>query len=236
LADFTILTNFSNIYSIGSGITFEHFNYDPKIFGEIIPDVQNDNYFSYHGFLLIDTFDKTIYPSKGFQLELRSKRITDHFLNGIESKQQSINLTTLKVHSIVSVSNKTIISNRFYSGFTKAEMVPFLYNHFLGGTRENIGNTIPFNGLKFMELFDTNIFTYQIKIRNEIWSNNYLSIALDVGNAAPNFDELFSFNDTMYGYSISYSLNTPLGQMEFHLSKNDNNKGIIPFISVGYLF
>ncbi|MFC1550896.1 hypothetical protein ACFL46_06360, partial [Candidatus Neomarinimicrobiota bacterium] len=234
--DFSILTNFSSMFSFGIGLTTEHFNYNPKIGGDNIPEIQNDNYLSRHGFLIIDTFDKTIFPSKGVQFELRSKIITDQFLNGNKSKQQVINKLTMKFHWIIPLSEKTILSNRVYAGHIKGDNVPLLHNHFLGGTMKRIFNTFPFNGLKFMEIFNKNIFTYQLKVRNEIWSNHFLSVEFDAGYTAPNFDELISFSGQKYGYGMSYSLNTPLGQMEFHLSMDNENKEVIPFISVGYLF
>jgi NTE family protein len=235
-AGIDLLTNFSNAYSIGSGLKIENLLYDPVVSNDRINGISDINYRSIYGFIKYDTFDKTIFPTKGLNVELRAELIPEYSTSAGKPRNDPIKKVTTKIHSIIPVTKTLSISNHFQANILGAspDIMPFKY--FAGGSNSTSFNTIPFNGIKFMEIPANNIFSYSVVVRYEFFPHHYVSFEYDLGNVSNNYNDLFSFKNEFAGYAVGYSIDTQIGPIEFRLSIKDGDSQIIPSLNLGYVF
>jgi NTE family protein len=113
----------------------------------------------------------------------------------------------------------------------------FFHRTFLGGVQQTdyMGNHVPFNGLRRMELNTGSVATGRLEARLRMWEKIYMSVSGDVGWYSE--DDLFlTHQKTIYGFGLNAAYNSAVGPLEFNMSLSSVDKDLIPFLSLGYWF
>ena len=113
----------------------------------------------------------------------------------------------------------------------------YFHRTFLGGVQQTdyMENSIPFNGLRRMEINTGSVGTCRLEFRLRMWEKLYVSLTGDYGLYSE--DNLIITNQqSIYGYGLNAAYDSVVGPLELNLSFSSYNRDLIPFLSLGYWF
>jgi NTE family protein len=113
----------------------------------------------------------------------------------------------------------------------------YFYHSFLGGVQQTdyFNNSIPFNGIRRMELNTSSVGVGRLEFRLKMWEKIFVSLSGDIGMYSN--DNLFFTNQkTILGYGLNAAYNSVVGPLEFNLSFSGQDKEMLPYLSLGFWF
>jgi NTE family protein len=113
----------------------------------------------------------------------------------------------------------------------------FFHRTYLGGVQQTdyFENSIPFNGIRRMELSTGSVGIGRLEGRLRMWEKLYISLTGDLGIYSE--DNLFITNQkSIFGFGLNAAYDSAVGPLEFNLSFSSGYKNVIPFLSLGYWF
>lgn len=113
----------------------------------------------------------------------------------------------------------------------------FPHRTFLGGVQQTdyFSNTIPFNGIRRMELNTSSVGVGRLEFRLRMWEKIFISVVGDIGMYSN--DNLFFTNQkTIFGYGLNAAYNSVVGPLELNLSFSSQDRDVLPYLSLGYWF
>jgi NTE family protein len=113
----------------------------------------------------------------------------------------------------------------------------FFHRTYLGGVQQTdyFENSIPFNGIRRMELSTGSVGIGRMEGRLRMWEKLYISLTGDLGIYSE--DNLFITNQkSIFGFGLNAAYDSAVGPLEFNLSFSSGYKNVIPFLSLGYWF
>jgi len=113
----------------------------------------------------------------------------------------------------------------------------FFHRTFLGGVQQTdyFSNTIPFNGIRRMELNTSSVGVGRLEFRLRMWEKIFISVVGDIGMYSN--DNLFFTNQkTIFGYGLNAAYDSVVGPLEFNLSFPSQDRDVLPYLSLGYWF
>jgi hypothetical protein len=139
----------------------------------------------------------------------------------------------LKLSSRVHVGNYVNIGlndANFQTGNTQ-----FAYS--VGGLLDmRFKNYIPFAGIEFAQTVSRNILHYRFKPSYRLLKNNYVSAIGEVLKANDYTEQLVDFKALVFGYGASYEYRSPVGPIQFNISRSSQNNTFYFFLNLGYWF
>jgi NTE family protein len=97
-------------------------------------------------------------------------------------------------------------------------------------------NYLPFSGMDFAQSVVRNIVHYRLKPTYRIFKNNYISVVGDVGDVADYAGQLIEFKKMYYAGGASYEYNSPIGPIQFNVSRSNAGKTFMFYLNLGYWF
>jgi len=187
----------------------------------------------------VDTYDKALFPKKGFFLDANYKGylvlIND---NGITNNFTPF--TQLKgrlgfAHTFGEKLTAHVISE---GGITIGENDNLVHNFHLGGNNENfVNNFTSFLGYDVGDLSGQGYLKSALTLRYELFKKNHLSFT---ANAARAEEDIFNdgrvFENTRLGYGIGYSIESFLGPLEIKYTWSPDTSNNIWFFNLGFWF
>lgn len=245
--DFTtqlyVQTAFTNSFALRLGAESKYL----RVFTEDITNNQtvenfynNDAYFNAFAEIKVDTYDKNLFPKKGFYLDANYKAYVLAFDSEGKTQETFNPFTQLKgklgfAHTFGDKLTTHIISE---AGLTVGENNNRVLNFHLGGNNENfINNFTSFYGYDVGDLSNSTFLKTSLTLRYELVKKNYLSF---IANAARADDDIINrgaiFDNTKLGYAVGYSLESFLGPVEVKYSWSPDTSQNIWFFNLGYWF
>ena len=187
----------------------------------------------------VDTYDKALFPKRGFYLDINFKGylvlVND---NGITNNFTPF--TQLKGRLGVAHTFKNKLTAQLISeaGITIGENDNRVHNFHLGGNNENfINNFTSFYGYDVGDLSGKGYLKSSMTLRYELFKNNHLSFT---ANAARAEEDIFNdgrlFENTRLGYAAGYSIESFLGPLEIKYTWSPDTSNNIWFFNVGFWF
>ncbi len=244
--DFTtqlyVQSAFTNTFALRLGIEAKYL----RVFTEDITNNQtiqnfytNNVYVNAFAAIKIDTYDKNIFPKKGFYLDVSYKGYAFSY-NANGSREGEFNpFTQLKgnfgfAHTFGDKLTAHIISE---VGFTIGENNDRVLNFHLGGNNENfINNFTSFYGYDVGDLSSEAYVKSALTLRYEFVKKNYLSFTANAARAEEDLIENGLFFNTKTGYAVGYSLESFLGPVEIKYTWSPDTNQNIWFFNIGYWF
>ena len=192
----------------------------------------NDNtYFNLFSKIEHNRLNKIYFPTKGTNISGAVKML----LNGGDSNPVMIGDFFFK--RARSISDRITLLYSINSRIIFGKNESFFHRAYLGGVQQTdyFENSIPFNGIRRMELSTGSAGVGRLETRLRMWEKLFVSVTGDVGMYSEN--NLFITNQkTIYGFGLNTAYDSVVGPLEFNLSFSSAYNNVIPFLSLGYWF
>lgn len=233
--------------AFGIGLEFKNLKISSETFltnnRETIFD--NSNYLNSFVFLNIDTFDKNMFPKKGFLLNAnfrwfmwsnRNKKLRS-LASGSNGFSQYSQADALFSYAATFWEKLTFL-NAYQLGATLGEEESEIFDYRIGGYNQNfINNFIPFYGYDVSSLANQSFLKSEFQLRYEPFKKNYVSFIANyarVANNALRRGELLK--DTKSGYAIGYGIETIIGPIELKYSWSPDHNDKFLLFNLGFWF
>lgn len=238
-------------YSVGAGTRFQWIRDQPAISSSI--QFQGKNSFS-TGFIFFqyNSLDRNIYPKEGVKLEAEGQLVFDqhpdvHFTaNGLSyhyfdstavTQYPSYFRGVLTIDDYTSLGKRSVLMIHAQSGANFHYKEGMLNEFVVGGLNQLFRNQITFAGLKEGNIYASDVATFQLGLRYEMFNNTYL---IGRGNALLsqfiNKSSYFKHPEFLSGYSLSFAYNFALGPLELSVMYCDQSRKLASYINIGIPF
>ncbi|MDY0076285.1 MAG: patatin-like phospholipase family protein [Bacteroidales bacterium] len=220
-----------------TGFEYEYIKLDTKLDGAFGADY--NSYFSLFASWMADTYDRSSFPTRGIQFNLKAKYIIPVAQNWDENIFSNALMFQLKFNKSTPLSPRSTLQSGFFAGFTIKDNLPPPQHWFiLGGQSQNTyyDGFIPFYGLHFVE--EAGLYTL---VGNFAWQYNfhrklYLSLKLNLGVIDSDFEDMVKNFNPIAGVGVALGYDSFIGPIEVSLMGSNQNDGIMSFVNIGYWF
>lgn len=215
-------TIFSTKVITGFGIRGEYTDIDPRIGPPDIPKERN-RFVSMFGLIRSDSFDRSIFPSEGHSVYLRSTLADDRIASNVTFVHHYFDWQA--AHPI---TPKISLLSRLQIGASAGSRIPLNYRFFLGGVDS-------FLGLKYQERNGKHLQALQLGLQYEYMAKRYLLLRGNIGNTSNRWQNLFIRKRYNTGIGVTAGAATPIGPLEI-TAMGGNLRRLILYFNLGYKF
>lgn len=229
--------NISNQRNIGVGVGFDQLNNRTDAFINLDQISALNNVKQANNVLLFyrqDSRDESYIPSSGGRM-----LIDIYWANNNLDINKSWFSGVLKTERHVRISQRMHWSNYVNIGMNDANFQAgndqFLFH--IGGMLDmRFRNYLPFAGVNFAQIVTQNVVHYRFKPAYRVLKNNYVSLLGDIMNDEQFTEDLLKLRNIQYAIGASYEYRSPIGPIQFNVSRSNVNKTLLFFINLGYWF
>jgi NTE family protein len=95
---------------------------------------------------------------------------------------------------------------------------------------------VPFAGVEFSQINAINMAHYRFKPSYRMFKNNFISGLFDIAETSVYAEDLLRFEGMMYAYGACYEYRSPIGPMQFNVSRSNVNNSFMFYLNLGYWF
>lgn len=229
--------NVNNQLNLGFGVGIEQVNNRTDAFiavDQISTLSNNQQANSVMVFYRHDTRDDTYLPTTGGR-----SLIDIYWVNNNMDLTRSWFSGLLRVERHSKLSSRIHIGNYLNVGLNDANFqagnTQFAYS--VGGLLDmRFKNYIPFAGIEFAQVVTPNVVTYRFKTSYKLIKNNFVSALGEVMKADQFVEQLINFQSLRFGYGASYEYRSPVGPIQFTVSRSSLNNTLNFYLNLGYWF
>ncbi len=229
--------NISNQRNVGIGAGMEQVNNRTDAFLQLDEITSLSNYrqaTALVAFYRQDSRDDTYIPTSGGRM-----LIDVYWANNNLSLSKSWFNGLMRIERHNRISRRVHLSNYINLGFNDANYqsgnTQFLFT--TGGMLDvRFRNYIPFAGLDFGQLVVRNMAHYRLKPTYRLFKNNYISILGEVSETADYVEDLLTLKTIQYAYGASYEYSSPIGPIQFNVSRSNVRNEFMFYLNLGYWF
>ena len=188
-------------------------------------------YYTGAALLWRDTFDRTVFPTSGIAVRLRSE-VGAHRLS-----RKSFAQHLFDVEQILGLTRSTVVRVRAVAGTSSGDDLPVHRVFFLGGTFPSpaFPETQPiFWGLKPQERAGRVVQVVRLSLQAEVRDNLYATLGANAGNTFEHWT--WSSSGYIAGWAASLGMATPIGPVEVTASGRRLDQWPRLSVSLGPLF
>ncbi len=246
-SELALATTFSNEFALGAALQVRHSrmkqNYGPAEW--------EDGSFtltSLYTFAELDTWDRTIYPTRGVRISAKARFTTDLLKNSAldissgsnERPPDWFGIYTLSVNGALPVGNKMSLLYSLFGAKSTSNLIPQDYMLYLGGSYAYLENSFPFLGLNFLEVFGTRVMAFHTGLQYDFGGGKVAQLRANIGKASSPFGNLlgnmFDSNKMLAGAGLTLGWHTPLGPIDYTLSYGNRRHEFVNSLNIGYRF
>ncbi len=236
-------------FTVGAGSRFEWVKYSPKI-SSAVEFKGSKKFFSPFVYLSHNSLDKSIFPKRGFKLDVEAGWIAPQnsrvrfYQNGtqippdlIPVSDNSFYRSSLNLEGFTPLSKRTTILVQLQGGANFNYTDNILNENVIGGLVKTFRNQITFAGLPEGAEYATSTAALMGGMRVQVFNNTYLTGRANV--LFNNFVENSSFflvRDFFSGYAVTFSYNFALGPLEISAMYCDQTRKIQSYVNLGIPF
>lgn len=229
--------NISNQRSIGAGVGIEQINNRTDAFisvDQISSLTNNRQANSVMIFYRQDSRDDTYIPTSG------GRTLVDvYWVNNNMDVKKAWFSGLIRTERHFKISSRVHLGNYIDIGLNDANFqagnTQFAYS--VGGLLDmRFKNYIPFAGVEFAQLVTPNVAHYRFKPSYRLIKNNYVSLSGEVLKTDTYVEQLLNFKDLKFGYGVSYEYRSPVGPIQFNISRSTLNNTFNFYLNLGYWF
>ena len=214
------------------GTSLDYHQYYRTLVNEDATPIKRKNLFlNYHTKLKYETLNKRYFPTKGLKTNISYTIHTDLHTNTAYSS-----LAT-QITKIFPIALNTFIIPTIYGRFIFNDGIPFMYSNVIGGEGYNphYEQQIPFSGLPHTESTLKLLGNARIQIRHKFHGKQYLTLS---GNYAIHQNQFSNFlqGKKIYGTSIGYGYDSPLGPIEGFICYSNRTNKLGFYLNIGFGF
>ncbi|MBE6229193.1 MAG: patatin [Bacteroidales bacterium] len=232
----------SNIYlrnfDFSGGVRYESFNYKHYLSSSVEiskDDLDAENFLSYFINTRMDSRDKKLFPARGMAFDAEVAFFQPGFNKG---NSYFTNLKLNLTGAIPLTGRLTMLPSLYYRSMIGDEKY-LPYMNYAGGSEPGryISQQIPFIGINYADMFESNMIVGRVDLRGRIGKNHYLYGIVNYMRNGESFDYLFNNHGHGYwGAGIKYAYQTPLGPISANCHWSDYNNKVGFYLNLGYYF
>lgn len=231
-AGLILKTDFEHNISTGVEMQFQNTYLRRKV-GIVDYDLPRMFLMNYRGFLEVDTYNRSFFPTSGLKYTFEVKYSKTAFnLNDFEDNNLAF---MLKHHHAEKISKNFSILTHLRIGATFGDSI-FIPNYYLVGGLNEYQNLFPFTGLNLSQSVDSKAFTGEVEFQWNVYKNHYFIASGNLGKTSSSLENMFSTEDWFNGIGITYGFNSVIGPLKITLMKSNRNNKVIPFVNLGLWF
>jgi NTE family protein len=224
-------TIFSNSYAWGFGIQ-NQFTFMSADINANYTENEKNRLLNIYSYIKFDTYDHSYFPSKGIQVNIESKYLTNLY----DSKIAPAILIFGRYGLVIPLNSRLSINTGLYGGLTFADSVPDIYNYRVGGlTTYYLKNSIPFVGQKLLEHSTANTLVLRFDLQFELFRKNFIVLKSNYGKLSSQPETLIKSKTDIWGYGFSYGYNSLIGPMELTLMNSPKHDFLV-CLNIGFWF
>lgn len=191
----------------------------------------NDLFLNYNVELKYETINKRYFPTKGLDCHIGYTIYT----NCHSSTNYSVFNTLIKKIFPISPSSYCVPS--IYGRFIFNANTPLIYSNMIGGEGYSLDfeQQIPFSGLIHTENVNNAFGGMQIKFQHTLHKKQHLTLAGNYAISEHHFSNFFH-GKPIYGISVGYGYESPLGPIEGFLSYSNKTNDLGFYLNIGFGF
>ena len=204
-----------------------------KIDEDLIAD--NLTTLSYHGQLLIDTRNKSLFPTRGGRLQVDYGLYTT---NGYEYDDSTpVSLLAANWTFCIPLSSRLTLMPLIYGRTYTHDNLNALYANAIGGpwAAHYMEGQMPFAGLTHVELTKRRFAGVQLTLQEQLGTNNYFILSASAAQTSTHMSDFFHTH-TLVGASLSYAYNSLVGPVGASIGYNNRADKLTFFVNLGYAF
>jgi NTE family protein len=236
-----LMTIFSNEFALGTMLQVRHSS-SKKIIAPEGWTFGSYTLTSLVAFADLDTWDRTIYPTRGVKMTAMARFTTDWLADADpgwfteESPPDWFGIYSLSVDGAVAMGKKMSLLYSLHGGMATDNTIPEDYKLALGGHYLFLENSFPFLGLNFLELFGTHVYTIHTGLQYNFGGGKVAQLRANIGKATSNSNLLFQSDGMLAGAGLTLGWHTPLGPLEYTLSYGSRHHEFFNSLTIGYRF
>lgn len=240
--DFTnelfVQTTFSRKFALGLAAEVKNLNIKTETLLSNNNQVTFDNstYLNLKGYLKLDTYDKSQYPTRGFFADLGATwyASSSDYNNNFKPFAQiagTIGFATTFWDSLTFQYTND-------AGFSFESPQSDVFDFYLGGYNQNYINTFyRFYGYDFAALTGNSFLRSEFELRYQLFNKNYLSFLANFARVEENvFRNIQIFDNSLSGFAVGYGLETFLGPIELKYSWSPDTGQHFWLFNLGFWF
>ncbi|TYP99934.1 NTE family protein [Tenacibaculum adriaticum] len=208
--------------------------------------LEKSHYLNSFVFLRLDTFNKTMFPTKGFYADVGFKwyMLSDRndklsqFLEGSNEPFNQFSQIGGKISAAFTLKDKLTFQYISEAGYTLGEEKSQVFDYRLGSYNKNfINNFISLYGYEIASLSDQSFLKSEFDIRYKVLDKHYATFTVNFGRVAENvFEKGSLFKDTKTGCALGYGVETLLGPIELKYSWSPDHSQKYWLFNLGFWF
>ena len=187
--------------------------------------------------LKVDNFDRTYFPTRGVQMQLDVKALTDYNSKAREiSEAKPIFAANFRYHNAIPITRRFTSIYRMYASAAYCDSTPVTYNCFIGGiSRTSVKGMLPFAGLEIMEKSGKYGWVGRLDLQYELTKNNFITLIGNTGMVTDQFVDFYHYENYLLGGGISYGYKSLIGPIELTIMTTKGRKPT-SFFNIGLWF
>ncbi|CAM1345794.1 patatin-like phospholipase family protein [Tenacibaculum crassostreae] len=245
---FYLQTTFNKKFAFGIGAEHKNINVTTQNLSVNGSEdfFDRSNYLNTYSYLKIDTYDKEMFPTKGFYTDIgfkwflwsdRNERLQTMVENSAPFQQFS------QIGGEIGFAT-SFFKDRFTfqytseAGYTLGKKASQIFDYRLGGYNQNyINNFVAFYGYDTGNLNNQSFLKSEFNLRYQVMNKHYATF---IANYARIEEDIFKsvdlFENTKSGYAVGYSVETFLGPIELKYTWSPDHNENYWLFNLGFWF
>ncbi|CAM1350260.1 patatin-like phospholipase family protein [Tenacibaculum insulae] len=242
---FYIQTTINEKFAFGIGVENKHITLSSENILASGEEVFFDksNYVNLYSFLKFDSYNKKVFPTKGFYADIAFKWYVwsdrndklDKLISSSDEFQQFSQLSG-SLGFATMIFDKLSLQYTAEGGYTLGKKSSQIFDYRLGDYNQNyINNFKSFYGYQTGSLSDQSFLKSEFNFKYQFYDKHYLNF---IANYARVEEDIFSevLEGTKSGYAVGYSVETFLGPVELKYSWSPDHSETYWLFNLGFWF
>lgn len=177
-----------------------------------------------------DSYDDKYFPTKGRVFRLSANYVKSDIGDDVAFYK-------LYYSRAIPIGGKTAILPSAFVGGSWNGLTNTGYLYSVGGDNTSeLGNFIPMTGVPYSAMLVNNVAIGHLDFRYEFLPKSYLYLKTNVGATSNFIEELLVNSDFIYGASLGYAYNSPVGPIGLLVSASNIRKSLDLYFNIGVNF
>lgn len=237
LGEFSFSDVWFRNFKFDFGLRFEYYKYGNLLYNTPQFDIviKPEHFVSYFANVHYNSFNTAYFPTKGNEFRAGYSLYTSNFAQyDGHSPFSAINASWVGAYS---ANSRFTFLPAIYGRVLIGDYVAYPFLNFIGGNYfgKFLTQQLPFAGINHVELMDNSVVIAELKLRQRLGQNNYISVSGNLALSSNSFYDIFK-ESCKFGVNVGYAYNSLFGPLEATIGYSNQTKKAAFYVNLGYYF
>ena len=224
-------------FRLKSGVQFDYYHYHSDMFMRdgSIQSRSSDHFLNYFASVVMDTYDRRYFPTRGSRIQVQGVLHTDDGLQYADGNP--FGEAAFRAESALRLNSRLYLLPKLKSRFVFGSSIPAIYQNYAGGVAD--GYYLPWQmaweSVQHVHLLERNVVTAQLGFRYRVKGKFYLTALGEYGKEAHKFSHIL-IGDDLWGGALRASYDFVLGPVSIQANYSSMGKNVGIYINAGFVF